>query len=190
MNKARLFVIGAFLASALLIGLTQGATTAHPSVDSGDGDGRVAGTAIVNTDPVSFWAVTWDTTGSFDTMGEAVDRFTKETFNQNVEARLQSPPEAIIILREDPRGKALFRYAVGLRVPNRMAVGDPLKIEEVRLAQATTVAHTGPYQELQSVYETLESSGRARGWPVIMVLDNDPRQISPSEIRTRLIAPF
>jgi hypothetical protein len=188
MNTKRLLVIGAFLAGALLIGLTQRPTTAHPSVDSGAVAGHTASTPIING--VSFWAVTWDTVGSFDTMGGAIDRFTKETFNQDVEARLMSPPEAIIILREDPRGKTLFRYAVGLRVPGRMAVGDPLKMEEVQLAQATTVLHTGPYQDLQSVYESLESSGQARGWPVILVLENDPRRVSPSDIRTRLIAPF
>jgi hypothetical protein len=191
MNTVRLLVIGAFLTSVVALGVLEGPTTAHPSV--GSGDGRMATTAVASAEPVAFWAITWDTFGSFDSMPAAVDRFTKETCNQSVEARLQSAPEAIIILREDPRGKAQFHYAVGLRVRSAVQVSAPLKVEEVRLPEAVTVAHTGPYEELQSVYESLENSAGASNvprWPVILTLDNDPRRVSPREIKTRLTAPF
>lgn len=189
MNMTRLLVVGAFLASAALFGLVGGPTTAQQSMVVSGASNHTLKTAIASAAPVSFTAITWDTVGSFESMPAAIDRFTKETCNQSVEAKLQSAPEAIVILREDPRGKSQFRYAVGLRVPNRISVAEPLKVEEVGFAEALTIAHTGPYQQLQSVYESLEGSMKP-GWPVVLVLDNDPRRVSLNEIKTRMIVPF
>lgn len=189
MNMTRLLVVGAFLTSVLLLGLVEGPTTAQQNMVVGGAGNHTLKTALAPAAPVSFSAITWDTIGSFESMPAAIDRFTKETCNQSVEARLQSAPEAIIILREDPRGKSQFRYAVGLRVPNRISVAEPLRMEEVGFAEALTLAHTGPYQQLQSVYESLEGSMKP-GWPVVLVLDNDPRRVGPNDIKTRMIVPF
>jgi hypothetical protein len=197
MNKTRLLVIALSLTGALMIGLSGGLTAAEQRPSGGTNEGAVRA-AIAKAAPVSFWAVTWDTSGSFDSMTEAVDRFTKETCNQGVEARLKSAPDAVILLREDPRGKSQFKFAVGLRVNERVEVREPLRLEEVKLGRAATIDHTGPYQQLQNVYETFEKyrertkspAGNGSGWPVVLVLENDPRRAGARAARTRLIAPL
>lgn len=192
MNRTHLLVTALSLGCALLAGLAAGPAAAgqRPSAEN---EGAVRA-AIAKAAPVSFWAITWETSGSFDTMTEAIDRLMQETCSQQVEARLKSAPEAVVILREDPRGKSQFRFAVGLRVPERIEVKEPLRLEEVKLGRAATIDHTGPYQQLQAVYETFERyRGRAKGgsgWPVVLVLENDPRRAGARAAKTRLIAPL
>lgn len=196
MNRTRLLVMTLSLTGALVLGGSAVGQRRRPG--GGGADEGAVRAAIARAAPVSFWAVTWETSGSFDTMAEAIDRFTRETCNQGVEARLRSAPDAVVILREDPRGKSQFRFAVGLRVPERVDVREPLRLEEVKLGRAATIDHSGPYRQLESVYESFERQRRQgryaqRGgpdWPVVLVLENDPRRVGPRAARTRLIAPL
>jgi DNA gyrase inhibitor GyrI len=157
--------------------------------------------AVAQAGPVSFWAVVQEFTGSFQEVNEFLAIFTKEFSSQKLDASLLSfDSKSVLILREDPSTTPKIRMAIGLTVPAILSVREPLKIERVQFGNAVCYTHVGPYEELGKVHGSIveelqrapRSSQRAEqraGWPVILVLLNDPKLVQPDEIQTEVVVP-
>jgi hypothetical protein len=145
---------------------------------------------------VSFRVVTQDFTGSFASIRDFSERVKQEAISQKVAAAIApkgatatfQPPQGILILQEDPTGKAQFRMAVGFTVPAAVSARPPLKAEQISLPRAVRHTHVGNFQELASVYHQMNDV-RAMGFPVVLRLLDDPERVPLQFIRTELIVP-
>lgn len=204
MYKLRLVGVGLTVATAVVVGFA-----AVPSRGQGGGaelrpqERQAITRAVRSLRPVGMWAVTQEFTGPLDSAEKFLAMFNREFRSQKLDEGLEGfDTQSILVLREDPTGKNSVRMSVGLSVPSRMSVREPLKVEQFRFPQAARVEHRGPYQELGRVHaatlgelRTLAPRAAAArekeptGFPAVMILQNDPRGISKQEIRTELIVP-
>lgn len=71
---------------------------------------------------------------------------------------------------------------------------DGLGVREVEGCKCVTVVHAGPYEELMKTYgatfEWAEAKGYEHRMPVVEVYENDPREVEPANLRTKLCIPI
>jgi effector-binding domain-containing protein len=203
MREKRFLIRGSMIAAAGIVALL-----AVAAVRSATGQEAPAPSAaemksiqseVADAKPLSTWAVVQEFNGSLDKVDGYLATFMKELASQDLDASLEtSDPSAILILYEDPGSKREVRLAVGLTVPSRLRVREPLKVERLRAERAVRHVHVGPYQQLGRVHAALASSvsrqsaaggARRTGWPVVLRLLNDPRLVKPEAIKTEMIVP-
>lgn len=140
---------------------------------------------------VTFWVVTQEFTGSFESVRENSERVKAEFSNQKsiAEAIGSFQPQGIVVLHEDPTGKGQFRMSVGFTVPSRVEAKPPLKVEQIKYEKAVRHTHVGRYQDLEAVYHGIGEVAKP-DWPVVLRLIDDPERVPEEWRRTELIAPM
>jgi hypothetical protein len=160
--------------------------------------------ALAAAKPARVNAVVMQFSGTFDDLPARFEEFTKTFESQGLAKRkLASNPTGIYVVYEDPEGKSSYKLAVGVQVPTKLDVKEPLMLETYAQERAARLAHVGPYKELGNVRNALIKQARSsalakspRGggegatFPVIARLLNDPRKVPERERRTELIIPF
>jgi hypothetical protein len=133
-------------------------------------------------------------TGSFKDVDAHLASFQKEFTAQGLNKGLKANPTSILIIHEDPTGKASFRMAIGLEVPGRLAAKAPLKVEELNEPRAAHYTHTGAYERLKNVHDGIDEHAKASRaitrWPVVLRLLSDPKKTPPGQLKTEMIVPL
>lgn len=157
--------------------------------------------AVLRPTATSFWAVTQDFEGNFESVGEHMAAFERECKAQNVK---NASPSGILVLHEDPTGKSRFRMSIGIVLNEKVDVKAPLKVANMSLGRAVHHTHVGPYDRLEKVHGGIVSALREKpqtaakaapaamlstSWPVVLRLLNDPKKAKPAELRTEMIIP-
>lgn len=151
---------------------------------------------------VSFYAVTEDFEGSFDSIGANLAEFRKQFDEQKIKTIRNPTP--IIVYYESPEEKSSFRYAVGLRLPKAVQVKAPLKGQEMSFARAVRHTHVGPPEQLGQVHATIQKSLRkpaktkagrvaaqpTTAFPVVVEIPDDPAKVSKARLRQTMIVPI
>lgn len=146
--------------------------------------------------PVRFEAVLQEFSGSFNDVASHFEAFRKEFESQGLAAKdLATAPTGILVLYEDPTGKASFRMAVGVQVPARVEVKAPLKTDTFRVNAAARYKHVGPYERLKNVHDALSKQAKGVGkaapsWPVVLRLLSDPRSVPAARLATEMVVPL
>jgi hypothetical protein len=155
--------------------------------------------AVGKASPVSFWAVTQDFDGNFDSVDAHMATFKQQAIAQKIP---NANPVGILVLHEDPTGKSRFRMSVGVALSQRVDVKAPLKVEQMSFSRAVRYMNVGPYDRLKAVGPGIEKilkeppPGKARGrgrnvrWPVVLKLIDDPKKVNPKQLKTELIMPI
>lgn len=152
--------------------------------------------AVGKPSAVSFWAVTQDFEGNFDSVDSHMATFKQQAIAQRIP---NASPVGILVLHEDPTGKSRFRMSVGVALSQRVDVKAPLKAEQMSFSSAVRYRNVGPYDRLKAVGPGIEkilkqpgSGARARSvrWPVVLRLLDDPKKVNPKQLRTELIMPI
>jgi DNA gyrase inhibitor GyrI len=179
------------LAAAVAVAVA-GLAVGQEYTPGGAGPRRSVQSDVANAKPLSSWLVVQEFRDSFQKAEEDLATFQKEFSRQNLDESLRGfDSTAVLVLYEDPTGKQEFRHALGLTVPAPLPVKEPLKVERLRFAKAVRHTHVGPYEELEKVHAAVASAlhGSRPGWPVVLVLLDDPRRVSRQAIRTQLVVP-
>lgn len=149
---------------------------------------------------VSFFAVTEDFEGSFDSVGSNLAEFRKQFDGQKI--KTVANPTPIIVYYESPEGKSSFRYAVGLRLPKAVQVKEPLKGQQMYFARAVRHTHVGPPEQLGQVHATIQKNLRKPAkanmaaaepntkFPVVVEIPDDPAKVSKARLRQTMIVPI
>jgi len=105
-----------------------------------------------------------------------------------------------MVLYEDPSNDAQVRMTIGVTVPSSVAVKPPLKLVPIRLSKAACHTHQGPYADLGEVHGAIKEEVRkvaevrrrkaATEWPVVIKLLNNPKGISPGQLKSEMCVPF
>lgn len=125
-------------------------------------------------------------TGTFDTVEKEFETFKAECIKQKVYDKISGKPDALLILNEDPTGKASFSFSIGLSIPTKVAVASPLSIEQFNLPKTVRTTHVGAYSDLKLVHSEIKLAHSeirtpanvaktTTSWPVIMRLDSNPK---------------
>jgi len=184
MRKA-LFAQGSMLAVMMAVGISASAQQAERLKAE---EMTAIRSAVSKAGPVSFWVVTEDFTGSFESIRANGEKVKADELKQNVGASMGSfQPHGILILLEDPTGKQQFRMSLGFTVPSRVKVGAPLKVEQIKYDKAVRYTHVGQYQQLANVYHGMNDV-KGLKFPVVLRLVDDPTTVPAEWIRTELIA--
>lgn len=202
MNRPQWRVGGFALIAVLSIGLTAASVGAQEPTPLGQAELGAIRNAVNNARAVSFWVVVSEFTGSFQDVQGQIETFTKEFSNQNLGPFLEGyHPQSVLVLYEKPGAGKKSRMAVGLTVPAHLMVKEPLRAEWIRFPSAAVTTHVGPYEQLGSVHDAIlrplqqapqqaQDTGSPRGWPVVLLLLNNPAYVQPNEIRTEMIVPL
>jgi len=146
---------------------------------------------------VSFYAVTQEFEGSFESIGANLTEFRKNFDAQKI--RTAANPTPIVIYYESPEGKSSFRYAVGLKLAKAVEVKAPLKGEKMSFPRAVRHTHVGPPEQLGEVHATIRKAlpkkGRAMAqpdtkFPVVVEIPDDPAKVSKARFRETMIVPI
>jgi hypothetical protein len=157
--------------------------------------------AIANPRPATVQVVLMQFTGTFDDLPRRFEEFTKAFEEQGFsKQKLASNPTGVYVVYEDPEGKSTYRLGVGVQVPSKLDVKEPLRAETLQTKTAVRVTHEGPYKNLGNVRNAVVRAsegagakalaGRKSGFPIVARLLNDPRKIPENRRRTELIIPF
>ncbi|CAN0432527.1 unnamed protein product [Laminaria digitata] len=72
--------------------------------------------------------------------------------------------------------------------------GDGLGVREAGGCKCVTVVHVGPYEDMMKTYtatfEWVEAKGYEYRMPVVEVYENDPKEVEPAKLRTKLYIPI
>jgi DNA gyrase inhibitor GyrI len=156
-------------------------------------------TAIAGAKPATLNAVVMQFTGTFDDLPTRFEEFTKTFEAQGLSKRkLPSNPTGIYVVYEDPQGKSTYKLGVGVQVPAKLDVKEPLTAETFSHQRAARVTHVGPYKDLGNVRNEFVRAAAATpavkdskaAFPVIARLLNDPRKVPEKDRRAELIIPF
>lgn len=160
-------------------------------------------TALASAKPARVDTVVMQFTGTFDDLPKRFEEFTKTFEAQGLSKRkFPSNPQGIFVVYEDPEGKSSYKLGVGVQVPNKVDVKDPLRVETFEVKAAARVRHTGSYKMLGQVRNAVDKEAqggkgpkaaaapaRRAGFPVLARLLNDPRKVPDNQRRTELIIP-
>lgn len=194
MNKSRLalcgVVIGLLVAGAVLTASSQEVKPLSAV------EVKEIHAAVAKPSPISYVFVKEDFTGDFDSIQANIDKFMRDIKEQKVEMAYETvTPTAMLVFRDSPDEKKQFRYSIGLTVPRKLEVREPLSIETLKFKQGVKVAHTGRYQQLKLVHDDIarlqakKAPHEPAKFPVIVELLNDPNRVRADQIRTRIIVP-
>ena len=143
--------------------------------------------------PVAYssWVVTESFTGTLQEVGGFLATFLSDFTAQHLDAELGSfRPLSVVLLSQDPAAANAITLQVGLTVPGGFTVRPPLRTRQILLSRAVLHTHTGPYEDGGLVHAAMESAlpaGRRLAWPVVLLLLNDPKGVSPAEIQSTMI---
>jgi hypothetical protein len=144
-----------------------------------------------NPVPYSSWVVTETFTGTMKDLGSFISTFASDFTAQHLDAELGSfRPISIVSLPQDPDSVTVVTMQVGLTVPRALAVQLPLRAQQIQFQRTATHTHNGPYQDLGSVHAVMASAlptNQHLGWPVVLLLLNDPTTVAPSAIQSTMI---
>lgn len=199
MSKKRLLVVG--LVAAAATGIVLSASIAlgdhHDKSDRamrGSADMRSAHHAVEDAGSVKFWAVVQPFSGSLEKSDAYYEEFMEHFNAQGLDAGLEGfEPTGIIILHSEPNGAEVEKAHIGITVPSRMEVKDPLRATQVNLAEAASKVHVGPYEELAEVHAEIAAAAREKrsastSWPVVLRLLNDPTMARTP--KTEIVVPL
>jgi effector-binding domain-containing protein len=136
-----------------------------------------------------FWCAYMDFTGPYDNMEKEINTFMGEFFKQGlipagpaVSAYYNSPRKA---KPED------LKWAFGFTVAKDTVVKEPLKLVEVKDAEAVVYLHVGPYDKLSEAAEIamkfVEANGYEIIWPTFDLYLNNPDRVAPEALETQLV---
>jgi hypothetical protein len=194
-------VIAAAVGSLALATLSPAQDTSKASAAQA-GEMKAIRAAIANPRPATVNAVVLQFSGTFDDLPKRFEEFTKVFEAQGLGKRkLPSNPTAIYVAYEDPEGKSTYKLGVGVQMPGKVEVKDPLRVETFENQKAVRVSHVGSYKELGNVRNLVDKESQGRGaakaiagsrsrFPIIARLLNDPRKVPDRQRRTELIIPF
>jgi hypothetical protein len=141
--------------------------------------------------PYSSWVVTETFTGTMKDVGGFISTFTSDFTAQGLDSALGSfRPVSVVVLPQDPDSVTLVTMQVGLTVPKQLAVRPPLRIQQIQFPRTATHTHTGSYQDLGLVHAAMAKAlptSQHLGWPVVLLLLNDPTLVDPSAIQTTMV---
>jgi len=212
MEKKRWLFGGPIIAACLMIGLSGLATraqvtqpamllTAQETQDIA-ADVKAAMTpavaAAAAAQPAPFLALVQDATLPFTyaNVKEQVDAVTHEALRQHLDSAWESsPPTSVVILLEDPTGKAKVKMQIGVSLPSNSQVKPqgPLKVAQVPSLKAVRHIHQGPHSLLGDVYHTIDAqlkpSKLKAAFPVLLQFIDDPGRVSNQFVRTLIHVP-
>lgn len=167
--------------------------------------------AVKRPAAATFWVVTQDFEGNFDSVDAFMAKFTEEAKRQGVMGKAQGTPNAsptgpIVILYEDPEGKSQFRMAVGTAISQKQVVKEPLKAVQMSFASAVRYTVIGPYENpapvrraLSGLKIALREEQMKAGVEVIvkdtripfavLMLYTDPKRVKAEQKWTEIILP-
>lgn len=201
MNRPKLYR-NVLLTAVLMLGLTVIPASAQDMAGMQEltaSEMRAVRASVAKPTATTFWAVTQDFEGNFDSVDAYMAQFEKEARAQNLP---NANPTGLLILYEDPTGKTQFRMGVGIALTSRANVKAPLKIERMSFSRAARYTVTGPYKKLDPVGRALVSAVKEKhakaGSEAVMTMSgpfaavkllSDPKKVKPERLRTEIILP-
>jgi predicted transcriptional regulator YdeE len=195
MNKSRLAVCGVVVIGLLVAGavLTASSQEVRPLSPV---EVKAIHAAVEKPKPISYLFVKEDFTGDFDSIQANIDKFMRDFKEQKLDMAYEmTTPTAMLVFRGNPEEAKQFHYSIGLTVPQRVEVKEPLSIETLRFRQGVKVAHTGRYQQLKLVHENIvrlqakKAPHEPARFPVVVELQNDPNRVRADQIKTTMVVP-
>ena len=96
----------------------------------------------------------------------------------------------------DPEGSMSFTCGPTVAGDTTAAApeGEALGVRTAGGCKCVTVVHVGPYEDLMKTYnatfEWVEAKGYENRMPVVEVYENDPKEVEPAKLRTKLCIPI
>jgi len=147
--------------------------------------------AISLEQPTAFWYAAMAFSGGYDQMAGNIQTFVQEFFKQGL-----APRGALLgVYYNDLRQvkQEDLKWAIAFPIAAEAAVTPPLVKEEFKACRAVTCLHVGPYADLGKSYDRvfayLEAKGLQVRWPVFDHYLDNPMQVKPEALRTRIVVP-
>lgn len=94
----------------------------------------------------------------------------------------------------DPAGETTFTCGPTVAADGPPAEGDGLGVRAFGDVKCVTVVHMGPYTDLMTTYEAtfewIEAKGYENRMPVMEVYENNPEEVEPAKVRTKICIPI
>jgi hypothetical protein len=104
-------------------------------------------------------------------------------------------PIAVVIVLEDPTGKAQVNLQVGLTLPHAgVHATAPLKVVTLNFPKAVRYTHQGQYEKLGAVHNSMhkmlqDARKESASFPEVHNARDDPFRVAPVQIRTVVLTP-
>lgn len=145
---------------------------------------------ILEKDP--FYYVYVECRGSYETMSQKISEFINLFFEQ----ALRPDGSLLTVYYNSPEEvtEDQLIWRVGFPVDQEYEVKAPLKTDLYRKKKVLEYLHQGPYDQLSDVYQRiqqyLKENGLKYGLPTYEFYLNDPVQVKPGELLTRIEIPI
>jgi hypothetical protein len=198
MNGKRSHLGGPIVALCLMIALGAVAIRARETTQLKPVDEVNVQIAVAKAKAVSVSVLALDFTGAFTqaNITDQIEAVRTEVTKQGLEGAFGSThPAAIVIVTEDPTGKAEVHLQIGLELPANAEVrpAAPLKLTPFKFESAVQYVHQGPYARLadvhQAVHSELQKGGKSASFPVVLNALDDPTRVTADKLRTVVITP-
>lgn len=152
----------------------------------------------INPRSVALMAAVKDYTGPFslEDIGAQIASVIDEMIRQGQDYAWNNfRPVSIVVLYSDPTGKDQVKMGIGITVPSKLELKEPLRFEQFKFRNAVRHVHRGPLQQLDLVFRGVDKNLRSKaksegaGWPVVLQILDDPRRIEPQQLRTVINIP-
>jgi AraC family transcriptional regulator len=146
---------------------------------------------VVIKEGESFWYVFMEFGGPYDKVEKSVQTFMGEFFKQGL-----VPTGALLgVYFNDPNQvkPEELKWNLGFPVSKEADVRTPLKKVEFKHKTVAVYLHIGPYENWDKAYEKIfkyiEDKGYKIIWPLYDKYLNNPKEVKPEELKTKMIIP-
>jgi len=126
-----------------------------------------------------------------------IDSVGNEALRQDIDSVWETfRPVPVVILLEDPTGKAQVRMAIGLTLPpgSKVQPRAPLRVVHLPIENSVRHIHLGPQSQLANVFGTIDAelkkAGEQAGFPVVLQCIEDPGGTANLTGRTLINVPM
>lgn len=144
------------------------------------------------TEKEAFFYAYIDVVGTYNQMSQKIDDFIQQFFKQG----LQPAGGLLTVYLNSPEvvKESELKWRVGFPIGNDIVVKEPLKKETYHKKKVLEYLHKGSYENLPKVYEKIHKFLKEKGLefnlPTYEFYLNDPSQVKPEELLTRIELPI